>query len=196
MHEISGFTAVKEVADAPYKRTATLKSPPKLTQEELKELVIYCPDTGNFTWKVQRGRQKAGDPAGARSEALGYVLIGVNGVRHYAHRPAWLYVYGYWPDNVVDHKDNNGFNNRIKNLQILSQGQNILKSVNPNRTKGSNLPMGVYTSKACPGKFLAKISVKRGSVHLGVHTTPESAYEAFKKAKLELHGVELPELAK
>lgn len=178
-----------------YKKTATLKAPPKLTQEDLKSLVHYCKDTGNFTWKVQRGRQKAGDPAGARSEALGYILIGVNGVRHYAHRLAWLYIYGYWPDNIVDHKDNNGFNNRIDNLQVISQGKNILKSVNYARNKRSNLPPGVYISKACPGKFLAKININSKSKHLGVHSTPAEAYEAFRKAKLEFHGTHLLELA-
>ena len=99
-----------------------------LTQAELKALLHYDPETGKFTWLEQRGRQKAGDEAGAYSEALGYLLIGINGTRHYAHRLAWLYMTGEWPENVIDHEDRNGANNRFANLKSVTQKRNVQKA--------------------------------------------------------------------
>ena len=184
--------SIESLVSKEYKKTAKLKGAPKLTAQELRELLHYNPETGEFTWLKQRGRQPAGSLAGTRSEVLGYILIGVNGVIHYAQRLAWLYSYGKWPEHVIDHIDNNGFNNKLKNLQDITQGKNTVKS-SISHNRGKLLP-GVYTSKAVPGKFLAKINVHNKVVHLGTHESLAAAYEAYRAAKLKFHNIELPAL--
>ena len=64
-----------------------------LTQARLKELLDYQPDTGKFTWKINRtGFAKAGSYAGANKTG-GYRQIRVDGTMYAAHRLAWLYVH-------------------------------------------------------------------------------------------------------
>ena len=71
----------------------------KLTQEELKRLLNYDPKTGIFVWKIYRNyNAKIGDIAGNTNATTGYINIKINNKSYSAHRLAWLYVYGYFPD--------------------------------------------------------------------------------------------------
>jgi len=54
------------------------------------------------------------------------MLIGLLGKRYYAHRLAWLYVYGVWPDGDTDHINRNKHDNRIANLRSCSRSENML----------------------------------------------------------------------
>lgn len=78
-----------------------------LTQHRLKELLHYEPETGVFTWKVDSrdgGRgHRSGDTAGTLAQ--GYTVIRVGKVVYKAHRLAWLYVHGSFPEHEIDHVD-------------------------------------------------------------------------------------------
>lgn len=47
-----------------------------ITQSELKEILEYNPDTGNFTWKSTIRKVKVGSIAGTKT-AAGYRTIGL-----------------------------------------------------------------------------------------------------------------------
>lgn len=74
---------------------ATVYSLVMITQEYLKSRLDYDPDTGGFRWKYHsdvrpcRNSRYGGKLAGGIN-ADGYIVIGVNGERHMAHRLAWL----------------------------------------------------------------------------------------------------------
>ncbi len=62
-----------------------------ITQAELKEILHYDPDTGEFTWLVSPAKNvKSGDRAGCLADN-GYRHIGINGNTYKEHRLAWLY---------------------------------------------------------------------------------------------------------
>lgn len=96
-----------------------------LTQLQLREVLFFDEDSGEFFWKVdRRGTAKAGTRAGS-VEPNGYIQIWVFGKRYRAHRLAWLYVYAHWPTEAVDHRDGIRSNNAIRNLRLASTAQNI-----------------------------------------------------------------------
>ena len=90
-----------------------------LTQSRLKELLYYDPYSGIFTWKISSGNMPAGSAAGCLSPE-GYIRITIAGKKYKAHRLAWFYVYGYFPENQVVHLNGARDDNRISNLREVS----------------------------------------------------------------------------
>ena len=127
-----------------------------ISQEKLKEVLHYDPDTGIFTWKVSTSnRVKVGDIAGTIQDT-GYINISFNGRRYGAHRLAILYKDGYWPEGTVDHKDRIRYNNRYDNLREASN-QCQMRNCGMNRKNKSGVK-GVIHNKSS-GKILAVITV-------------------------------------
>ena len=96
-----------------------------LTQERLKELFHYDPEIGTFTWLVRPcNSMQAGNAAGTYDKN-GYLRILYKGKLYMGHWLAWLYVYGKWPDNEIDHINGNPSDNRISNLRDVTRKQNM-----------------------------------------------------------------------
>lgn len=61
-----------------------------LTQKELKKIVSYNPDTGNFRWKInKRSGAKISNIAGCKV-SIGYIGFKVGSKLYPAHRLAFL----------------------------------------------------------------------------------------------------------
>jgi len=99
-----------------------------ITQERLKELYFHCPKSGEFIRKKTRASAKKGSSAGWVNY-YGYIEMSVDMKRYYAHRLAWLYHYGEFPEKgfVVHHINSDGGDNRIENLQVLTKKENLRK---------------------------------------------------------------------
>lgn len=91
----------------------------ELTSESLKLALNYDSKTGLFT-NVENGKL-----CGCDSNSHGYISIGVYGKRHLAHRLAWLYVYGEFPKNQIDHINRVKTDNRIENLRDVTSAENL-----------------------------------------------------------------------
>jgi hypothetical protein len=109
----------------------------KLTQERLKEILHYNPDTGIFTWQkvFVKNQVRIGDIAGSL-DYYGYIIIGINQQSYRAHRLVWFYVYGYFPEQEIDHINNYKSDNRLKNLREVSHQCNMrnIKILSTNTT--------------------------------------------------------------
>jgi hypothetical protein len=153
---------------------------PVVSQERLHRLLHYNADSGIFTWKHSRGpRARAGDEAGA-VDSYGYVVIKVDFRLYKAHRLAWLYVHGRWPESQLDHINGNPSDNRLLNLREASDAENAQNKKLP-KSNTSGL-MGATWHKRNK-KWVATIS----SVHLGYFNTAQEAHDAYCKAKANLH---------
>lgn len=103
---------------------AMKKNEKQLTVVQLKELLHYNPETGVFTWARSVGqRARIGRVAGSKVPS-GYIKISVSKRVYSAHRLAWLYMTGSWPENEIDHVDNNPSNNAFSNLRAATKSQN------------------------------------------------------------------------
>lgn len=70
-----------------------------------------------------------------------YWQIAIDDDAFYAHRLAWVYVHGVIPEGmVIDHRDHDGTNNRIENLRLATNAQNVAYG-QPRSLSG---PKGVY----------------------------------------------------
>jgi|CXWK01.1.fsa_nt_gi hypothetical protein len=95
----------------------------ELTQQQLKSLLDYNPDTGRFVWT--KNSSKHGRIAGQVSN--GYRIIELYGRTYTAHRLAWLYVHGVLPP-ILDHANGDPDDNRIANLRPATRSQNAANS--------------------------------------------------------------------
>lgn len=153
----------------------------KLTQERLKELLHYDPESGNFTWLVSTSNSvKVGDVAGGVN-GRGYLLIRVDTLLYSAHHLAVLYMKGVWPKDLVDHKDTNRVNNSWNNLRECNSFQNQM-----NRKRNKNSTTGVKGVTASKGRKTFKVVV--GKKYYGSFKDIESATEAAMKIRENLHG--------
>lgn len=136
-----------------------------LTQEELKRQLDYDHFTGLFVWKVSNTNTiQIGDIAGTMCHD--YINIGINGIVYGAHRLAWLYVYGYLPENDIDHKDRIKHHNWILNLREISRSCNI-KNTGNWKTNTSGIK-GVYLHKQS-NKWIAQIKINYKKKYLGIY---------------------------
>lgn len=116
-----------------------------ITQDRLRELLHYDPDTGIFTRLVSTGwRGKVGDVAGYKNPD-GYLVIMIDYKLYLAHRLAWLYTYGRFPE-VTDHINGVRDDNRIVNLREVTNWENAQNKKKHTRPDMS-LPTGVQVAK-------------------------------------------------
>jgi len=160
------------------------KNHPELTADRLCELLSYCPETGEFRWKVYRcPNARAGDVAGNLCPR-GYIKIKIDKKLYRAHRLAWLFVRGCWPDDELDHRNGIRCDNRIDNLRAATHAQNHQNRAPDRGNKSRRL--GVSWSRRSE-KWCAHICVNREKKYLGAFDCPEKASEAYAAAKAVLH---------
>ena len=88
--------------------------------QELQEELAYDPESGYFFWlKPKKGRDLT-RPAGSMTHQ-GYRNIRIGPHLYPAHRLAWLFIMGVWPDTFVGFKDNNPQNTKWENLVLKSK---------------------------------------------------------------------------
>ncbi len=153
-----------------------------ITQDRLKEVLSYDPDAGTFAWIVTRRGLKSGSAAGgARPD--GYVRICVDGKLYYAHRLAFLFMEGKWPDDIIDHANGNPSDNRWVNLRAATQTQNLGNTAK-RKSRGYK---GAYFQKE-KMKWRAVIQIDRKQRSLGLFDSELEAHAAYCEAAAHYFG--------
>jgi hypothetical protein len=158
----------------------------ELSQIRLKELLAYDETTGIFTWKVDRGRMaKIGGIAGNKIRD-GYIRIIVEGKMYGAHRLAFLWKLGRWPEKLVDHIDCVRDNNAWINLRECTHRQNALNRKPRKDKKGSSFK-GVWLNKKS-GNWCVGCGSNNEGRYLGTFNNEIDAHRAYTIAAIHKFG--------
>ena len=153
-----------------------------MNQTILKEKINYDPITGIFKWIIKPSKRiKIGSVAGNSTSR--YHKIEIDNVQYLSHRLAWLYVYGYFPINNIDHINHNPFDNRIENLREVTLQEN-----QKNRSKNKNNTSGVTGIYWIESRKRWRVSISNAGKNnfIGNFKIKEDAIEARKQAEIEL----------
>jgi len=171
----------------------------ELTQEIIRELINYDPETGDTFWKKRDvkwfkngvktalhtsrvwNNRFAGKKIGSISKSHGYLEFRLFYDLYLLHRVIWLYMTGSWP-NVIDHKDGNRLNNvweNLDNVTYLTNARN--QKLQKNNTSGYK---GVSWSKR-DNNWEVHIRINKRSEYLGSFDDILLAFETYAKAAKE-----------
>lgn len=162
------------------------------------ERVTYNAETGVMTWRNRPRSHFRSDKCwnhfnnvyanrSVGRETHGYLRFGLTheGKMHnfYVHRIAYLISTGEMPE-FVDHIDGNGLNNQLSNLRRATFQEN-LRNV-PARKHNKLGVKGVRLNRH--GRYVARMTIDRKSVQIGVFRTLEAARAAYNAAANAVHG--------
>ena len=169
----------------------------KLTQKILKELLHYDQETGVFTWLERDikwfncndpkyaktwNNRFANNTAGCYNNDTEYLQILIFGKKYYAHRLAFLYMNGEFPNNDIDHKDQDRKNCSFDNLLIadafMNQKNATMKSTNKSGFNGVHFDNGA-------GKWRVRITVDNKKIHGGLFDNIEDAINKRKQMNIQ-----------
>jgi hypothetical protein len=153
-----------------------------IVADDPQDHLSYDSETGEFRWKRRAQGRSISRAAGAK-ESDGYLTITVGGVRHRAHRLAWLFFYGCWPASETDHINGQRDDNRISNLRAADRSGNAhntgIKSTNTSGAKGVRFRKGAWE---------ASCMVHGKRTYLGRHKTRDRAVAAYAAFAAERVG--------
>lgn len=146
-------------------------------------------DNGTAVW-IDASAQHTGlngrEAGSARTSHSGkrYCHIKVDGVPLKRSHIIFLFAYGHWPDDQIDHINGDSMDDRIVNLRAATATQNAWN--HKRRAKASSCPMGVRRLES--GRFQARIACNKKTVHLGTFATEHDAAQAYQQHRKELFG--------
>lgn len=143
-----------------------------ITQEELKEKLNYDAKTGVFS-------NKNGRKVGSITDS-GYITIRLFNKAYRAHRLAFLYMDGTFPDGEVDHVNRIKTDNRWSNIVPASSADN-----KKNRPIQSNNTSGFNGVSKYMNKWKAQIKINGKYLFLGYYETNFAAAYARHSANVK-----------
>lgn len=147
----------------------------------VRELLTYCPTSGEFRRRISRPGCAAGELAGTISN--GYRQIQIDGIICKASRLAWLYQTGAFPADglLVDHINGVRDDDRWLNLRLATPAQNARNR----RPKEGRKVCGVYRNGSL---FQAVIEADGVRHQLGSFKCEETAIAARCDAERHYFG--------
>lgn len=157
-----------------------------ITASYLRSILRYDPDTGEWTWIVDRSpRIRANMPAGCVHHS-GYKHIKIDNKGYRSAPLAHLYMTGRWPAGEIDHKNRNRSDDRWDNLREATKSENCANRDQSIRRSKTGV-VGVYWYDSF-GKYVAQIRVRGKLKHLGSFNTIQEATAARKSAASAAFG--------
>ncbi len=145
----------------------------------------FCDRRAFSTWNSRFKGTEAGTPKyHLRKSSKFRWHVSFNGVHILRHVIVWALHNNEWR-NGIDHRDRNPLNDRIENLRIATQSQNLANMTIPrDNTSGSK---GVQWDKV-NRKWKAQIAVRGHVMNLGRFHEKSDAEKAYMDAAIKYFG--------
>ena len=154
----------------------------KLTYDYANYLFKYDPETGNLYKRIKGTDKFRTKPSGTKTKT-GYIQIGVDGKLYLAHRIIVLLINKSLSDGCqIDHIDHNRLNNKLNNLRVVNQSENMRNS--SKRNDNSTGVTGVVYHKLSR-KYMANIFIDGKRIYLGLFETLGEAAAVRREADLK-----------
>jgi hypothetical protein len=166
--------------------------------EMLRKLLRYEPETGFLFWLPREHEFFKSDrdcmawntrfcekQAFCHTKALGYQEGVVMWNRLYAHRVIWAMQTGTWPENQIDHIDNDPSNNKWVNLRAATRAENSCNKTKKKNSTSKYLGVYLYRDKKT---WIAKASKNNKNIHIGYFKSEEDAARAYDLRAKQVHG--------
>lgn len=152
----------------------------KLSHEKTGLIDIEDRDLAGLKWHV--------NPCGSKESPLWYVRGAINGKHVYLHRLVMERVLKrkLGRNDIVDHINGNGLDDRRENLRLSSHSQNHANQKICTKKKYSKY-RGVCWSKRAK-KWTSSICMNYKSIHLGCFISEKDAAKAYDVAAIEMFG--------
>ena len=153
-----------------------------MEKSDLEKILTYDPGSGKFFWNQDMiNGSKKGDEAGTLT-SKGYIHITIAQKQFKAHRLAWLYMTGVFPEGQIDHVNQIKSDNRFENLREVTNKVNH-QNVQLQKNNKSGVH-GVGFHKATK-KWRSCIKVNGELIHLGLYPEKDLAIKARKEAEIK-----------
>lgn len=151
----------------------------------LHEYLEYDYSDGELRWiKRPSNRVQIGDPAGTVNPD-GYIQLQFFGKLYKAHNLVWFMCYGKWPENILDHKDRDRANNRLDNLQDVTNRVNTQLGVMHHDNESGHKGVS-YDLKYEAKPWRVQISRDGKVIHRSHHEDCDDACEQARAIYIEL----------
>ncbi|PYE89607.1 HNH endonuclease [Phyllobacterium leguminum] len=160
--------------------------------DRLHKLLEYVPAEGHFVWKSRsisefasemqwkRWRTRYEGKKAGSVNGSGYRHIQLDRRHYLEHRLAWLYYYGEFPANEIDHINGDKADNRLANLRHVTAVQNNQNKKRPSHNTSGVIGVAPARSR---GKWIAHIKVGEENIYLGTFKSIELAAAARRGAE-------------
>lgn len=161
-----------------------------IDQETVKKLFHYDAESGILLWRNGNGRNVKPWQEAKAPNGHGYYTAKVDGKTHLAHRLAWLYVYGEFPKEDIDHKNRIRNDNRLCNLREVSRTDNCQNISLPTHNKSGHIGVSWIKSH---NAWTVYVKVDKKNKWLGYYKNLDDAIAARKAGEKQYYN--LPEVA-
>ena len=153
-----------------------------VTQDLLKEYLEYRED-GHLYWIKKKSRNTV---LNSRFGCLkdGYVMGGFNHKMLREHRLVWLYHYGVWPKDQLDHINGIRDDNRVENLRETTNQQNSFNTKSRNNSSSKYKGVKWHT---IANKWSAQYVFNGKEYYLGLFIEEKDAAKAYDEATKPIH---------
>jgi hypothetical protein len=148
---------------------------------DLKAMVYYNPESGSFKWLKKASKNTIIGSRIGRLISGGYIGMNLQKKLYLAHRLAWFYVYGRWP-NEIDHINRLPADNRLCNLRECTRMQNRQNTI-PKRSNMTGYK-GVSLDKSRQ-LWRSRIKLSDRTLFLGRFKSAQEAAIAYDYASVK-----------